>query len=61
MSVIFETSRFILSVVAMVEPGQDREQKNVYGLVFATVLSFRVIGVVSASVPLWAGLSRYWM
>lgn len=52
---IFETSCPNLIMVVMVEPVQDREQQNVHGLVFAIMLSFCVIGVVSASVSFCTG------
>ena len=61
MSEIFETACPNLRMVAMVEPGPDREQQNAHGLASAIMLSFCVIGVVSASVSFCTRLSCYWV
>lgn len=61
MSEIFETTCPNLRMVVMVEPGPDREQQNVHGLVFAIMLSFCVIEVVSASVSFCMVPSSYFV
>lgn len=61
MSEIFETSCPNLRMVAMVEPGANREEQNVHSLASTIKLTFCVIWVVSASVSFCTELSCYSM